>query len=100
MPIDPAEVRRVARLARLRIEADELEALAGDLERVVHYIDSLADVALPGDAEALTYFASDVTRDDHAGPCLDHEEALGNAPERDDDYFLVPKIVDTDKDEA
>jgi len=97
MPIDPGEVRRLARLARLRIEADEAEALARDLERVVGYIDSLADVALPEDADALTYFSSDVTRDDHAGPCLDHDEALANAPEHDDAFFLVPKIVEKDE---
>jgi aspartyl-tRNA(Asn)/glutamyl-tRNA(Gln) amidotransferase subunit C len=96
MPIDPEEVRRLARLARLRIETDEAEALARDLERIVAYVDSLADVALPEDAEALTYFDSDVTRDDHAGPCLDRDEALQNAPDHDDTFFLVPKIVEKD----
>ena len=97
MPIDLDDVLRLARLARLRIETDEADALARDLERIVAYIDSLRDVALPGDAEALTYFDSDVTRDDHAGPCLDHGEALQNAPDHDDIFFLVPKIVEKDE---
>lgn len=97
MPIDPEEVRRLARLARLHIGPDEAKALARDLERVVGYVDSLAAVELPADAEALAHYSEgDVARDDHAGSCLDHDEALGNAPEHDDAYFVVPKIVEKD----
>ncbi|MHC4819628.1 MAG: Asp-tRNA(Asn)/Glu-tRNA(Gln) amidotransferase subunit GatC [Planctomycetota bacterium] len=97
MPIDPGEVRRLAHLARLRIGAGEADALARDLERIVAYIDSLAAVELPDDAEALTYFDTDVTRDDRAGPGLDHDEALRNAPDHDGTFFLVPKIVEKDE---
>ena len=97
MPIDPEEVRRIARLARLRIEADEADALARDLERIVAHIDGLAEVELAEDAASLTYFECDVTRDDRPGPCLDHGDALRNAPDHDGTYFLVPKIVDKDE---
>ena len=51
----------------------------------------------PDDAEALTYFDTDVTRDDRAGPGLDHDEALRNAPDHDGTFFLVPKIVEKDE---
>ncbi|MHC4547306.1 MAG: Asp-tRNA(Asn)/Glu-tRNA(Gln) amidotransferase subunit GatC [Planctomycetota bacterium] len=94
MPIDRNEVLRIARLARLRIEADEAEVLTRDLERIVAYVDSLTEVALLPDAASLTYFDHDVTREDTIAPCLHPEEALGNAPERDDAFFLVPKIVE------
>jgi aspartyl-tRNA(Asn)/glutamyl-tRNA(Gln) amidotransferase subunit C len=96
MPIDPGEVRRLARLARLRIEDDEADALTRDLERIVAFVDSLAEVELPEDAESLTYFDEDVARDDRAGPCLDHDEALQNAPDHDGTFFLVPQIVEKD----
>ncbi|MHC4971282.1 MAG: Asp-tRNA(Asn)/Glu-tRNA(Gln) amidotransferase subunit GatC [Planctomycetota bacterium] len=96
MPIDPREVRRLARLARLRIEADEVDAFARDLERIVAYIDSLAAVELPADAGSLTYFEEGVTRDDRPGPGLDHDEALKNAPDHDGTFFLVPKIIEKD----
>jgi aspartyl-tRNA(Asn)/glutamyl-tRNA(Gln) amidotransferase subunit C len=96
MPIDPGEVLRIARLARLRIEADEAAALAHDLERIVASIDLLREVELPDDAESLTYFDSDVHREDRAGECLPRDEALRNAPETDGDYFLVPQIVEKD----
>lgn len=94
MLIDPGEVRRLALLARLRIEDHEVDALARDLERIVAYIDSLAAVELPADAEELVAFDRDVTRDDRAGPGLDPEQALRNAPDHDGTFFLVPKIVE------
>ena len=96
MAIEPQEVLRIARLARLEIDADEAERLAGELGRIVAHIDSLAEVELPDDADGLTYFDSDVHREDRSGECLDHEAALRNAPDTDGDYFLVPKIVDKD----
>jgi aspartyl-tRNA(Asn)/glutamyl-tRNA(Gln) amidotransferase subunit C len=97
MPIDPREVRRLARLARVRLETDEADALARDLERIVAYVDSLADVELPEDAEPLPCFDTGVTRDDRPGPCLDRDDALRNAPDHDGAFFLVPKVVDKDE---
>jgi aspartyl-tRNA(Asn)/glutamyl-tRNA(Gln) amidotransferase subunit C len=96
MPIDRSEVLRVARLARLRIEPEEADLLARDLERIVAHIDSLAEVELPPDADGLTYFDADVTRPDETRPGLDAEQALRNAPETDGTFFLVPKIVEKD----
>jgi len=97
MPIDRSEVERIARLARLRIEPGEAEHLARDLERIVDYIDSLAEVELPADAESLTYFGRDVVRADRVGECLPAGEVLRNAPLEDGIYFLVPKILDREE---
>ncbi|MHC4939561.1 MAG: Asp-tRNA(Asn)/Glu-tRNA(Gln) amidotransferase subunit GatC [Planctomycetota bacterium] len=97
MPIDASEVQRIAKLARLSIEEDEADALAHDLERIVAYIDQLKEVELPADAESLTYFDSDVHREDRNSECLPQEEALRNAPETDGERFLVPQIVDKDE---
>jgi len=94
MTIDTAEVLRIARLARLQIDEAEAAALAGDLGRIVDYIDQLKEVDLPDDAESLTYFDTDVHREDRSGESLDREEALRNAPESDGEAFLVPPIVD------
>lgn len=94
MPIRRSEVLRIAKLARLRIDEEEAGILACDLERIVAYIDSLEEVELPADAEALTYFDSDVHREDRAVEGLGREEALQNAPETDGTFFLVPRIVE------
>lgn len=97
MTIDTAEVLRIARLARLRIEEAEAAALAGDLGRIVDYIDQLKEVELPDDAESLTYFDTDVHREDRSGESLEREDALRNAPESDGESFLVPPIVDQEE---
>ena len=94
MPIDSTEVLRIAKLARLHMEEAEASALAGDLARIVEYIDQLKEVELPPDAESMTYFDTDVHREDRSGESLDREDALRNAPESDGETFLVPPIVD------
>ena len=96
MGITSDEVRRIAALARLQISDEEAAALASDLDRIVAYIDSLAEVELPDDAESLTYFDQDVHREDRTGECLDREAALRNSPHTDGVYFVVPQIVDRD----
>jgi aspartyl-tRNA(Asn)/glutamyl-tRNA(Gln) amidotransferase subunit C len=97
MGIDPAEVARIARLARLKVEPDEAARLAKELDRIVAFIDSLKQVELPEGAESLTYFGQDVARADEAGACLPREDALRNAPVQDGEFFLVPKIVDKEE---
>lgn len=96
MSIDVEEVLRIARLARLRIDRDEAAALAADLDRIVAAIDQLKEVELPDDAESLTYFDSDVHREDRAAECLPRDEVLRNAPETDGERFIVPQILETD----
>jgi aspartyl-tRNA(Asn)/glutamyl-tRNA(Gln) amidotransferase subunit C len=101
MAIDPAEVRRIADLARLHVTDHEAEALAHDLARIVESIDALAEVELPENAESLTYFDTDVHREDRPGECLDRAAALANAPEADGEYFLVPHVLEErENDEA
>jgi len=97
MAIDPAEVSRIARLARLKVTPDETKRLAKDLDRIVAMIDSLKAVELPEGAEALTYFGRDVHRSDEPRACLPTEDALRNAPVQDGEFFLVPKIVDKEE---
>jgi aspartyl-tRNA(Asn)/glutamyl-tRNA(Gln) amidotransferase subunit C len=97
MAIDPAEVLRIARLARLKVEPAEASRLAKDLERIVAHIDSLRAVKLPEGAESLTYFGRDVHRADEPRPGLAREDALRNAPVQDGDFFLVPKIVEKEE---
>ena len=97
MPIDPGEVQRIAKLARIRIETKEAHMLAHDLERIVAAIDELKEVELPDDAESLTYFDSDVHREDRNGESLTADEALRNAPASDGELFCVPRILEADE---
>jgi len=94
MGIGPEEVLRIAGLARLRVTPEEAAQLARDLDRIVAYVGTLDEVALPADAEPLTCFGRDVHRPDEPRAGLATDEALRNAPAQDGEYFLVPKIVE------
>ena len=84
------QVRHVAELARLGLRDDELEALAGELSSILDYIDQLDQL----DTAAIAPTAQvgelvDVMRADEVRPSLDPEQALANAPAREDGYFRV-----------
>lgn len=94
MTISREEVQHVARLARLDLADDVLETMADQLGSILDYMETLNRVATEGIAP--TAHAVSLTtplRTDERRPHLDREAALANAPERDDDSFLVPKVI-------
>lgn len=94
MAITLAEVERVALLARLRLSSEELQAMTTELARVVAYVDELAQVDTEGiEPMAHAIEVTNVLRDDRVAPSLDREEALRNAPLRNDTGFLVPPVL-------
>lgn len=94
MGITRADVDHVARLARLYLSDDERTALTDQLGRIVEFVDQLRELDTT-DIEPLTHAAdmTNVFADDVPGECLDREAALGNAPRRDESYFLVPAVL-------
>lgn len=97
MAIDRAQVRHVARLARLALSAEEEERLATQLQHVLGYIERLQQVDVSG-VEPLS-FAGDVhaglpLREDEPKPCLSREKVLAQAPQADEEAFLVPRIIE------
>lgn len=95
--IDAAQVRHIAKLARLKLSAEELELFAGQLGEIVAYVRKLEEVDTAG-VEPLAHPlpVTDVVRADEPGPTLDPEQALANAPQRADHFFRVPKVLDQD----
>lgn len=92
LPID--DVRHVARLARLHLTDDEVQALAPQLSAILDYAEQVSRVAAD-DVEPMTHpFApADVTRDDIAVPSLPREQILAGAPDVQQHRFAVPRIV-------
>jgi aspartyl-tRNA(Asn)/glutamyl-tRNA(Gln) amidotransferase subunit C len=95
--IDRAQVRHVARLARLALSAEEEERFAAQLQHVLGYIERLQQVDVSG-VEALS-FAGDAEgelplRNDEPKPCLPREQVLAQAPQADEQAFLVPRILE------
>ena len=98
MAIDRAQVRHVARLARLALSAGEEERFATQLQNVLGYIERLQQVDVSG-VEPLS-FAGDASegelalREDVPKPCLPREKVLAQAPQADERAFLVPRILE------
>lgn len=89
--IDRDQVLHVARLARLRLEPDELERMAGELSGILEHVDRIARLDLE-EIEPTSHVVEleNVQRPDEPAPSLTSEEALANAPDRDADSFRVP----------
>jgi aspartyl-tRNA(Asn)/glutamyl-tRNA(Gln) amidotransferase subunit C len=91
--ITEADVRHVARLARLRLGPGELERMTGELATILRYIDKIGELNL-AQVQPLAHVLdlTNVTRPDVGRPSLSREEALKNAPATTDDSFRVPRM--------
>ena len=112
MSLDKETVRRIATLARIRIEENALEPLAGELNNILGWVEQLEEVdtdgvppmtsvarALAGVTSAQPPMTSVVEttlyqrRDDvNDGDVAD--DILANAPEKADHFFVVPKVIE------
>lgn len=95
MSITKEQVEHVARLARLELEADELDSIRRDLSRILEYVEALSELDLDG-AMPLTHLAVGQlpSRDDVLVPPLNRETALIEAPRATDGAFAVPQFVE------
>jgi aspartyl-tRNA(Asn)/glutamyl-tRNA(Gln) amidotransferase subunit C len=95
MSLDLATVRRVALLARIRLEEEEALRLQGELNGILGWIEQLQSVDTEG-VEPLAGAASMTLRlrEDAVTDGGIREKILANAPDREGDYFGVPKVVE------
>lgn len=94
MKITKAEVLHVARLARLDIDAADVDRFAEQIGTILDYVDTLKKVDTTGviaTSHAITL--TNAFREDAVGEQLDPETSLANAPEKDDGAFVVPKVL-------
>ena len=98
MKITADEVRQTAALARLALDDAEVERMTRELDAILVYMERLAAVDVTG-VEPMTHAVSLAMplRDDAPGPQLSADEALADAPRRDEDFFQVPRIIAHDK---
>lgn len=92
--INEQEVRHVAKLARLACTDEEIVRLTAQLGAILDYVAQLQEIDTT-DVEPLAHCLpiSNVFRDDAVRPSLSNEEALANAPDRDGEFFAVPKVL-------
>ena len=95
MSLDPATVRRIAALARLRVTEDEVVRLQGELNGILGWIEQLNEVNVDGiEALAGATLGALPMREDVVTDGGLVEEVLANAPERIGDFYAVPKVVE------
>ena len=94
MSVDRDVVDYVAGLAKLRLDEDEKQALGEQLGRIVEFVETLTEVDIsevPPTKHVIGL--ANVARPDSVRPCLTVQEALANAPETDEDHFVVPTVL-------
>lgn len=95
MQVDDPLVRHVARLARLELADEEIAAYRRQLAKILEYVAQLEEVDVEGVrplAQAGDF--SNVFRPDEVRPTLPADAALQNAPEREGNFFVVPKVIE------
>ena len=95
MKITPELIAHLENLARLALSEDEREAMREDLEKILAYFEKLGELELGGLEELARPVETEARmRQDVPAPGLSQEEALQNAPEREDGYFKVPRMIE------
>ncbi len=95
MALTDSDVRRVAELVRIRLDADEIAPLQSELSRIFEWIEALQEVDVEGVEPMTSVVAMELQeRDDVVsdGDCRDL--ILGNAPADEDGYFVVPRVIE------
>ena len=91
--ITEADVRYVARLARLRLEPDELTRITGELTKILGHIDKIGELDI-AHVEPMAHVLDvvNVSRADVARASLSRDDALRSAPAVTDGAFRVPRM--------
>jgi len=95
MKITKEEVLHVAHLARLDIDERNMDALAGQIGKILDYVDMLSRVNTEG-VKPTTHaiFLTNAFREDSETVHMDREKALLNAPDKQDGNFVVPRVIE------
>ena len=95
MSVDDATVRRIAHLARIKVEDDEVAHLKGELNAILAWVEQLQAVDVDG-VEPMTSVTpmKMKMREDKVTDGEIADQVTQNAPMSDDNFFLVPKVVE------
>ena len=95
MSVDAATVKRIGRLARIRIEESEVAAYQNELNAILGFVEQLSEVDVTG-VEPMTSVTPMVLRrrDDVVTDGGYADRIVANAPLSEDNFFMVPKVVE------
>ena len=98
MPINEADVEKVAQLAHIEILSEELKVFAPQMAEIVAYVEQLNEIDTSNIEPALGGLTpegenTDSSRDDEVTPSLGQKTALAEAPDPAEGHFRVPKVL-------
>ncbi len=94
MKLDKETVEKLAHLSRLEFSEVEKTEMMKDMDNILGFVAKIEELDLEGQ-EPLVYLTQEesMLREDKAVQIITKDQALKNAPDKDTDYFRVPKIV-------
>ena len=95
MSVDKDTVRRIAKLARIALPEDRVAPMEGELNGILKWVEQLNEVDVTG-VEPMTSVVAQALRmrEDVVTAGGDAAAIVANAPESEDNFFLVPKVVE------
>lgn len=95
MSVDADTVRRIAHLSRIAVKEEEVEHLKGELNAMLAFVEQLSEVDVTGVEPMTSVMPMPMKkRADEVSDGGIPEQIVKNAPETDDNYFLVPKVIE------
>lgn len=94
MEINNELIDKIAQLSALDFQGSDKEEIRQDLEKILGFVDQLNSLDTEG-VEPLIHITEEHNRlrEDEPVQDITHEEALKNAPDKNSDYFKVPKVL-------
>ncbi|MXN64170.1 Asp-tRNA(Asn)/Glu-tRNA(Gln) amidotransferase subunit GatC [Stappia sp. GBMRC 2046] len=95
MSVDIDTVKRVARLARIKVSDQEAERMTGELNGILQFVEQLGEVDISG-VEPMTSVVEQTMkkRQDKVTDGNKAGDIVANAPVSEDNFFVVPKVVE------
>jgi len=88
------QVKKVAELARLKLDSDQVKHHAEQIEKILDYVNQLAKIDTTGVAcTTRAIEVINVVRNDENNKFEDRDQLLNLAPAKENDFFKVPKII-------
>lgn len=94
MSVTKKDVEHIAELAQLNFKEEELESFTHQLNEILSYVDKLNELNTEN-VEPLSHPVENINvfRNDELKPSITTEDALKNAPDKTDEFFKVPKVI-------
>ncbi|MBN9346316.1 MAG: Asp-tRNA(Asn)/Glu-tRNA(Gln) amidotransferase subunit GatC [Devosia sp.] len=95
MSVDAATVKRIGRLARIRVEENEVEKYQGEINAILGFVEQLDEVDVTGVEPMTSVTPMQLRRrDDVVTDGGYPEKVVANAPLTEDNFFMVPKVIE------